>query len=164
MKRKRWLPHPFLSLCLWILWLVLMNSISLGQWLLGGFFAWLIPLVAHPFLPNQPKVRHPGLMLGYLWRFFLDILASNWNVARLLFAGADKMRPAFVEYPVELEDEYALTLLAATITLTPGTVCAHYDEQARCLLIHVLHLEDEDALIEHIRQRYEWALMEIFQC
>ena len=41
---KRLLPHPILSLMLLGLWLLLVNSISIGQWLLGSLLALLIPL------------------------------------------------------------------------------------------------------------------------
>ena len=33
-----------------------------------------------------------------------------------------------------------------------------------CLYIHVLHLEDADALTDFIRARYELPLKEIFEC
>jgi multicomponent K+:H+ antiporter subunit E len=68
-----------------------------------------------------------------------------------------------------------ITILASTVSLTPGTVSAEiyprepsFTEgkisEQRFLLIHVLDLKDEQALINMIKQRYEAPLKEIFQC
>ena len=159
-----WWPRPLLSAFLVVLWMFLMNSLSLGHLLLGGLLGWLIPLAAHPFMPRQPEVHHPLLMLRYLLVFAADILVSNWTVAKLLLGRPERLQARFFTYPVDLQDDYAITLLASTISLTPGTVSAHYDAEARTLLIHALHLEDEQQSIAQIRQRYELPLKEIFRC
>ena len=86
-------------------------------------------------------------------------------IALLLLLGRpERLQARFFTYPVDLQDDYAITLLASTISLTPGTVSAHYDAEARTLLIHALHLEDEQQAIAQIRQRYELPLKEIFRC
>lgn len=161
---QSWLPRPLLSILLVVLWLFLVNSFTLAQLLLGGALGWLIPLVAHPFMPAQPPMHKPLLMLRYLGVFFADILSSNWQVARLLLGKRSRLKPGFFYYPVELENDYAITLLASTISLTPGTVSAYYDADKKQLLIHALHLVDEQAQIDQIKSRYEKALLEIFQC
>ena len=161
---KTWLPRPLLSIFLVILWLFLVNSFTLAQLLLGLALGGLIPLVAHPFMPSQPRVHKPLLMIKYLLVFAADILSSNWQVARLLLGKSSHLQPGFFYYPVELDNDYAITLLASTISLTPGTVSAHYDADKKQLLVHALHLQDEQAQIDQIKNRYEKALMEIFQC
>ena len=46
--------------------------------------------------------------------------------------------------------------------LTPGTVSAALSDDRKFLLVHVLHLEDPQDLIDTIKRRYEAPLMEIF--
>ena len=75
-----------------------------------------------------------------------------------------RLRPGFVELPLDLTDEFAITLLASTISLTPGTVSADVSEDRRTLLIHALDVDDQDAMIRQIKQRYERPLKEIFEC
>ena len=43
-----------------------------------------------------------------------------------------------------------------------GSVSSVLSDDRRHLLVHVLHLEDADAVIAHIKNRYEKPLMEIF--
>ena len=42
------------------------------------------------------------------------------------------------------------------------SVSSALSEDRRYLLVHVLNLSDPDAVIEHIKRRYEKPLMEIF--
>jgi multicomponent K+:H+ antiporter subunit E len=66
--------------------------------------------------------------------------------------------------PLDVREDFTITLLASTISLTPGTVSADLSVDHRYLLIHALHVEDEAATIAQIKQRYEAPLKEIFEC
>jgi multicomponent K+:H+ antiporter subunit E len=67
-----------------------------------------------------------------------------------------------VPVPLALTHPTAITLLAAVITTTPGTVSCVVDEERRQILVHALDCDDPAALAAQIRQRYEAPLMEIF--
>ena len=64
--------------------------------------------------------------------------------------------------PLDIDNIHGIAALTSFITLTPGTVSAALSEDRRHLLVHVLHLEDANALIKEIKSRYEAPLMEIF--
>jgi len=57
----------------------------------------------------------------------------------------------------------AITVLAGTITLTPGTVSADLSDEGHSLLVHVLHTDDPDAVRDDIITRYQDRLKEIFR-
>jgi len=54
-------------------------------------------------------------------------------------------------------------VLAAIVTSTPGTIWADLTRDGRTLTLHVLDLRDEDQWVRTIKQRYERALIEIFE-
>ena len=54
--RFRWLPTPFRSVLLFIVWLLLNNSVSPGHLFLAAFFAITIPWVTFPFRDPQPLI------------------------------------------------------------------------------------------------------------
>ena len=93
-----------------------------------------------------------------------DIVVANLEVAKLILGPASRMRPAFVEVPLKLDDELALTMLASIVSLTPGTVSADLSDDKRTLLIHGLNVDDEAALVRSIQTRYEAPLLEVFAC
>jgi multicomponent K+:H+ antiporter subunit E len=68
-----------------------------------------------------------------------------------------------VELPLALTNEFAIVMLANTISLTPGTVTAEIRSDRKTLLIHCLDVEDEAALIADIKTRYEQPLKEVFE-
>mgnify|MGYP000098667835 FL=1 len=170
-----WLPTPFLSLLLFIVWLLLNNSVSLGHILLGAILAILIPLATTPFRTKQPLIIKPGLAFRHLLLVLYDIITANVQVAILILGPTKKLTPGFVKVPLDLTHSMPITILASTVSLTPGTVSAEVypwresmiddkEPEERFLLIHVLNLEDEQILINTIKARYEAPLKEIFQC
>ncbi|MBL7250958.1 Na+/H+ antiporter subunit E [Alloalcanivorax marinus] len=160
---SRLLPFPMLSLLLWLSWLLL-NGFSWGHGLLGLVLAVVLPLGTRPFWPNVPRLRDFLKLVRFVLVVHWDIITANLVVARLILGSPRKLRPAFVEMPLELTDDFAITLLTSTISLTPGTVSADVSEDRRTLLIHALDMDDEAALVAQIKQRYERPLKEIFEC
>jgi len=158
---QRWLPHPLLTLTLILLWLFLVNEIGPGHLLLGTALGILIPYLTAGFWPNRPRLRRPLLLGAYLARVLSDILLANVEVARLVLGPMQRLSPAFIEVPLDLRDEFAITLLANTVSLTPGSVSADISADRRTLLVHVLDAPDPDALVGEIKARYEAPLREI---
>lgn len=163
-KPRSWLPTPLLSVLLLIVWLLLVSSVSFAHLLLGSLLAIVIPLLNRRFWDTQPSVKKPWKLVRYGLRVLGDIIRANLQVSWLILNPWRRMRPAFVEYPLMLEDRFTITLLANTITLTPGTVSANLRMDGRTLLIHALDVPSEQALIDEIRERYEQPLKEIYEC
>lgn len=163
-KPRRWLPTPVLSLLLLVVWLLLNHTLAPGHFLLGGVLAILLPLFTHRFWDTQLHIKKPWLLLRFLLRVIGDIIVANFEVAYLIINPRRKMRPHFIEYPLILEERFTITLLASTITLTPGTVSANLRMDGKSLLIHALDVGDPEALVAQIHQRYEQPLKEIYEC
>ena len=161
---KRWLPQPLMSLCLWLVWLLLAQSLAPGHLLLGGVLALGLPLFTVRFWPEPARVRRPHLLLPYLAIVLWDITLANLIVARLILGPVRRLRPAFIRVPLDLDSDLAIVVLAHTVSLTPGTVSTHLSPDRRVLLIHALDVEDESALVARIKRRYEQPLKEIFAC
>jgi len=161
---KRILPHPWLSLSLLVGWQLLMNAVSAGSLIMGAFLALVIPLMTNVFWPNPPSNCRVDRLLLFVCRVFADIVLANLQVAKLILGPRRELRPAFVEYPLSLQHEFSIGVLASTISLTPGTVSADISEDRKTLLIHGLDVGDEEAMIEHIRRRYEQPIKEVFEC
>ncbi|MAB96885.1 MAG: Na+/H+ antiporter subunit E [Pseudomonadaceae bacterium] len=164
MKARRFLPHPLLSLCLMGVWMLLMNDMTFGHLLLGAILGWLIPLVTQVFWITPPRIYRPFRLFRFFFLVLGDIVVANLQVAKLILGSTSKLRPAFVEIPMLLEDELALTMLASIISLTPGTVSADLSDDRKTLLVHTLDVADDEQLIAEIKSRYEAPLLEVFTC
>lgn len=161
---NRILPLPFVSLAILGLWMVLAGSPSLGQLILGTALGIAIPLATKPFWPDSPRVTRPLVGVMLFVRVVGDILIANWEVARLVLGPVERLRPDFVEVPLDISHPFVATLLGSIVSLTPGTVSIEIDIGARRLLVHALDIADRQHLIATIKSRYEAPLKEIFAC
>jgi multicomponent K+:H+ antiporter subunit E len=161
---KNWLPQPLMSLSLWLVWLLLAQSLAPGHLFLGGLLALGLPLFTVRFWPETNRIRRPILLLPYLAVLLWDITLANLSVARRILGPVHRLRPAFIRLPLSLDSDLAIVVLAHTISLTPGTVSISLSPDRRILLIHTLDVGDETELIAHIKKRYEQPLKEIFAC
>ncbi|MEQ8604163.1 MAG: Na+/H+ antiporter subunit E [Marivibrio sp.] len=160
----RLFPHPFLTLTLVVVWLMLVNTVSAGHLVLGLILGAVIPLLTAPFWPARPKIRRFPTIVAYVSIVLYDIVKANVHVAWLvLFVPAGKLRSRFVTVPLSLTTPEAITVLAGTITMTPGTVSADVSADGRALLVHCLDAPDDQAVVDEIKQRYEARLKEIFE-
>ncbi len=161
---KRVLPHPLLTLTLTVVWVMLLNDLSLGGLLLGLILGILIPLGTRSFWPQRPRLRRPLKIVEYVLVVLWDIVVANVVVARIvLFKPNRKLESHFVTIPLDTRSPEAITVLAGTITMTPGTVSADLSADGRALLVHCLHESDPERARDGIKQRYEARLMEIFE-
>lgn len=160
---RRLLPHPLLTVSLALLWLLLVNQLSAGHVVLGALLGWLIPFATSSFWPEQIRIRRPLTLLRFFAVFMLDIVRGSFQVAWLILLGPSRLRPVFVEVPLALETDLAISLLANTISLTPGTVSARLSADKRTLIVHTLDTGDAAALVAEIKQRYENPLKKIFE-
>ncbi len=161
---KRWLPHPDVSAVLLIVWLLLNHTVSIGHLLLGAVLGVLIPKFTKRFFPEPVYIKRGAVLIRFAATVAWDILVASIAVARLTLDPRSRPAPGFARVSVSLADDFALTALAGTVSLTPGTVSARLSPDRKHLLIHVLDLDDESALIQDIKQRYEAPIKEIFQC
>ena len=161
---RRLFPHPLLTLLLTLVWLLLVNRYSLNSLLFGLFLGIVIPFITSPYWPDRPTLRNPLMVLEYFLIVLYDIVKANIVVARLiLFKRNADLHPAWVCIPLDLRTPEAITVLAATITLTPGTVSSDLSDHGHALLVHCLDAPDPDAVRDEIKDRYERRLMEIFE-
>ena len=161
---KRLFPHPYLTLTLIVLWFLLVNQWKIGSLVMAIFLGTVIPLLTSTWWPNRPRVKRPLSLAAYSVLVLWDVIVANFQVARIvLFMPRDKIQSNWVTVPLDLKSPEAISLLAGTITMTPGTLTADTSACGRALLIHSLHAPDPDAVRDDIKARYESRLKRIFE-
>lgn len=160
----RLFPSPLLSGALFVLWLVLMQSLEAGTMLLGAGLAVLWPALTARLMTTPPRMKRPLVIAALLARVIHDMLLSNAKVSWLILTQrSHALRSSFIRVPIELKDPNGLAALAMIITFTPGTAWAQLSVDGRILLVHVLVLEKESSMVTFIQDRYERPLREIFE-
>lgn len=161
---KRVLPHPIVSFFVAVVWLVLHSSVAPIHLAGAVLLAVVLPLALDRLLRDPIWVARPWVAARLAFVVLWDVVVANIVVARRVLGPMARLRPGFVEVPLDTSHPDAIALLASIVTITPGTVSADIDVGRARLLIHVLDLGDEPALVAMIKRRYEAPLKEIFGC
>ena len=160
---RRLLPYPALASGLFAMWLLLTQSFSPGQLVLGGLVAGLGTWAMAALRPRPSIIRNSWTVVRLAGIVSVDILRSNLAVARIILSRRANRTSAFLPLRLELRNEHALAVLALIITATPGTAWVQFDRATGLLVIHVFDLVDEDEWTGLIKDRYEALLMAIFE-
>ena len=161
---KKIFPAPLVSLGLFVVWLLLNQSMSRGHLLLALVLALGLPVMFSELRPQKVRVRHFGTVLRLCLTVVVDTTLSNIAVLRLLvLPGTRRHAPDFVKIPLKLRDPNGLAVLAMIVCITPGTVWAELSRDRSMLMLHVLEVHDAQAIVQHVQTRYERPLMEIFE-
>lgn len=157
-----WFAHPVISVLMAASWLLLQQSVAVPQLITAAVLALVVPRLLHGFLGPavhpQAVATSVRLLLLVVW----DIVVANVTVARIVLTPGSDPQPAWVPVPLDARSPTAVTLLAAIITMTPGTVSCVVDDAKREILVHALDCDDPAALAADIKARYEAPLKEIF--
>ena len=160
---RRLFPHPYLTVTLVVLWMLLVNRLAVGSLVMALILGTVIPLITARWWPGTQPIARPLALVGYIGLVIWDVILANIQVARIvLFLPAARIQSAWITVPVDLTSPEAIPLLAGTITMTPGTLTADIASDGKSLLIHALHAPDPDAIRDDIKARYETRLKRIF--
>ena len=111
--------------------------------------------------------------LGYLARmrrvaslmvlFLVELVKSSWTVALTVLSPKMDIKPGMFVYPLKVDKDAEITMLANLITLTPGTLTVDVSQDRRFLYIHALDCSDPDQLRHDIATGFERKIMEAFR-
>ena len=160
--RRHWLPSLPLATMVFCFWLLLNDTVTVGHAVMGLVLALLIPPFAARLDREFARIGSLRKVPKMIVILLLDITWSNIVVAMQVLGPERRITPGFIWIPLDVANIHGIAALTSIITLTPGTVSSVLSDDRRHLLVHVLHLEDAQALIHEIKSRYEAPLMEIF--
>jgi multicomponent K+:H+ antiporter subunit E len=157
------LPHPALSAVLFVMWVLLNDSLAPATLSMAALLALAVPWFSRRFWPERPIVHDHTALLKFIPVFLWDVLVANLQVAWLIVNVPRKLHPRWIVVPLDVTNAYAITTLANVISLTPGTVSAEVGPDRETLLVHCLDAEDGQEVIDFIKRRYEAPIKRIFE-
>lgn len=145
------------ALFLWVFWLALTGSLSLVNLLVGFFVSLLVAILAQALLREQISstrmtLRTLGRFFIYLFKLIAEIIKANVDVAARVLDPRMPIHPGIIEYKSLLTEDVPQTMLANSITLTPGTLTV--DIQGQTYYIHCLALEHGEDLTQRTLENW----------
>ena len=127
------------------------GSGTLGLWsieeiLLGFILSIIVGFVARSIFAKEDfrmlnPVRWFTFIAYIIGPFFIGLSKANIDVAYRVITG--KINPGIVKISPDLKTDLGITMLANSITLTPGTLSVDIDEDKNDLYIHWINVKKE---------------------
>ena len=163
--------HILLNIFLALIWCLLQQKLALPEFFIGALLGYIIIYLHLSILDDQRSKRRvlsmkeyvviTTLTLRYVILFLIEIVKANIDVVKIVLSPKLNMSPGIIAYKMEVKTDAGITLLANSITLTPGTLSVDISEDKKILYIHALHIEDARKLEQSIRDSLEKYTKEI---
>lgn len=166
----RRLIYFILAFLVWILvtWPFANGRLELQVVAAGLIASFLVAMLFHDILPKEHHVfvspTRVFWLLVYVPVFFYYVVRANLDVVYRALHPAMPIKPGIVKIKTNLKTDSAITALANSITLTPGTLTVDLTDDGY-LYVHWINVKSEDVeqATQLISQRFEWFLHKIFE-
>ena len=146
-----------------LVWLAVSGSFTLPNLLLGLAAGGLsLVLVRGHVRPDGRRIR-PLTLLSLLLLFFKELALSAFKVAVLVASPKMAVKPGIFAFPLTVDRDFEITLLANLITLTPGTLSVDVSEDRMVLYVHAIDCSDPAGARRDIANGFERKIMEAFR-
>ncbi len=96
--------------------------------------------------------------------FLYELVLSAVRVARIvLMPQIGRLQPGIIAYPLTVDRDFEITMLANLITLTPGTLSVDVSDDRKTLYVHCIDVPDPQATIDDIKNGFERKILEAFR-
>jgi multicomponent Na+:H+ antiporter subunit E len=132
--------HPWMVGWLTAVWVGLWGSVTAAN-VLGGLAVSvvLLALLPLPEVPDQGRVR-PGALLAFLGFFAVELVRASVVVVWQVLRPRAALHQAVLSVDVPGASDRLLTVVANSISLTPGTLTLEVDRERSRLYVHALDI------------------------
>jgi multicomponent Na+:H+ antiporter subunit E len=147
-----------------VAWAAITGTFSAPNLLLGAGIGVLAVMLLRSTLAPPRILRKMRQILSLAVLFIYELFASAVRVAIVVLTPDLKsaLRPAVIAFPLTVQSDAEITLLANLITLTPGTLSIDVSPDRSVLYVHALTLGTREALIADIAGGFEAKVREIY--
>ena len=151
-----------------IVWLLLTWSVDPQQLIAGFAASAVVAVLFHEVLPEEHYIfispRRVFWFMVYLPVFFYYVFKANFDVVYRALHPKMPINPGIVKIKTSLKTDSAITALANSITLTPGTLTVDRTDDG-FLYIHWINVKSTDVeeATRHIARRFEYFIAKIFE-
>jgi len=163
-----------LTIFSFILWFLLVwpfdpvtKALDVQSTVIGVVVALFVGLLFGERLPGTGVgtfLRRVGWLVAYIPVFTWALIVANFDVAYRVVHPAMPIRPGIVKVKTNLKSREGRTMLANSITLTPGTMTVDLTDDGY-LYIHWINVKHEDVegATRDIVERFERMIGRIFE-
>lgn len=146
-----------------IIWAAVTGSFTLANLLFGLVLATGALYVIREQVGSLGYFARARRVVSLGLLFIYELALSAWRVAVLVLTPNMDLKPGIFAYPLTVERDFEIALLANLITLTPGTLSVDVSEDRSTLYVHCIDCSDIEATKKDIADGFERKIIEAFQ-
>jgi multicomponent Na+:H+ antiporter subunit E len=150
----------FTNIMLALAWGAVTGSFALLNLFFGFVLVAFVLWIIRDYYDTGAYVLRMWRITMLLLIFLKELLIASVTVAIIVLTPGRSYRPGFLAFPLRVDRDVEITLLASMLTLTPGTLSVDVSEDKKTLYIHALDVGDPDALRRSIANGFETRIME----
>lgn len=143
------------------IWAFLQNEFMFTHFLFGYLIGILILYIVRKFLVFDFYLVRLWALIKLIVLFMVELVKANIDMVKVVLRPKLDNQPGIVAVETRLETEVEITLLAALISLTPGTISMDFSPDGKTIYIHSIDAPDKDEMIKDIQDTFERAIMEV---
>lgn len=144
-----------------IVWLLISDSYTLNNFVLGYLFGLILVYLLHRVMPGKFYLIRIYRMIRLVFIFLLELIKANLDVLKIILKPQITNKPGFFVYPTDLKTDWQIVLLANLITLTPGTVVLGISDDRTKIYIHAIDFSTTEEEVEGIKSSLEKVVREV---
>lgn len=146
-----------------LIWAAVTGSFSLINLVFGFALGAIALSLIREQVGSMGYFSRARRVLALIVLFIYELVLSSIRVARLVLTPNMNLKPGIFAYPLKVDRDAEIALLANLITLTPGTLSVDVSEDRRTLYVHALDCSDPDQTREDIADGFERKILEAFR-
>lgn len=150
-------------------YVVFTGTASAFSLVLGAIASAMVTMIIKPLIISRDLRASDVVRLAHLAAYYLYYMAvaevkAHLGIARIVLSRRMDISPAIVEVPYNVKTSFGMTLVAGSITNTPGTVVVQVDTNRRVFYVHWLTAKtfDPAGAREEISASFERYAQKIF--
>nr|WP_304363819.1 Na+/H+ antiporter subunit E [Jiella sp. LLJ827] len=152
-----------INIVLALVWTVVTGSFTLVNLVFGFLLGAASLHLTRAQIGTVGYVERGGRVVSLLILFLIELVKSAWRVAVLVLSPRMQLTPGIFAYPLKVDRDFEITLLANLITLTPGTLSVDVSEDRSTLYVHAIDASDPEEARADIANGFERKILEAFR-
>ncbi|WP_249871025.1 Na+/H+ antiporter subunit E [Oceanobacillus saliphilus] len=144
-----------------VVWMFLQNNYTALSFFIGYGVGIFVLFVIRRFLLFDFYFIRVWAVIKLLLLFIKELIKANVDVVKIVLSPKLDNKPAIVAVATKLDTDLEVSILAALISLTPGTVSMDFSDDSRTIYIHSIDVPNKDEMVDQIHNTFERAIMEV---
>ncbi|MEE9274554.1 MAG: Na+/H+ antiporter subunit E [bacterium] len=149
------MPLATLALVIAVMWLMMRSESGPADFFVGLILALGILLFLRRSYHKERAFHRAHYTVLFVASFIREMVIANFQVLRIVLSPRLRIRPGILAFRTRLKTPLGVTVLANSITLTPGTLSVDISEDSTTIFVHTLDIAHPDEVREAIRRGLE---------